>query len=396
MIQESLKMSWKNIISNKMRSLLTVLGVLIGVASVIALITIVQGLTDKMTSQFTDLGVNMVSVQIKGTPLDQGLTNLNVEELKNLDNVQGVSPTLTVAGSLSFGDQVKDQAVIEGHNEIYFKDKPDLVLRGRGLNILDMQSRSRVCLIDETLAREFFSGKEDPLNESLRINGMNFSIVGILAAGGDSSVLNAQSDTGDGKVIIPYDTAMNLAGMGTIRSINILIEDPEKTDATVASIEQYLDRLFHGEEDSYQLVNMEQMLDAMNSMTSSLTAALAGIASISLLVGGIGIMNMMLVSVKERTGEIGLRKALGADPGRIQLQFLMESVFLSLIGGIIGVAAGITLSWIASVFLDTGFRISAGAVALGVGFSTLVGIVFGWAPARNASRLNPIDALRSQ
>lgn len=395
MIKESIKMSWQNIAGNKMRSFLTILGVLIGVASVIALITIVQGITNDITSQFSDLGTNTVSVQIQGTPYKDGLTYQELEELENLDNIKGVSPTLTLSGSLSYQDQVDEEAVIEGYNENYFNNKPDLVLRGRGLNFLDMQSKSRVCLIDETVAKELFFGI-DPINQSMRISGNIFTVVGILSEDGDSSVMNAQGESNEGKVIIPYDTAMYLAGTGTIKSLDFILKDSASTDATIASIERYLDKIFRNEEDSYRLINMEQLLDTMNSMTTTLTAALAGIASISLLVGGIGIMNMMLVSVKERTSEIGLRKALGADPGRIQLQFLMESIFLSLIGGMIGVILGITLSAIASFFLGISFQISWSAVALGVCFSTLVGILFGWAPARNASLLNPIDALRSQ
>ncbi len=395
MIKESLKMSWQNIISNKMRSFLTVLGVLIGVASVIALITIVQGITSDMTSQFSELGANTISVRINGTPFKDGLSYFELDELAGLDNVKGVSPTLSLTGSLSSGNTVVDDAAIEGHNEIYFSNQSDLVLRGRSLNILDMESRSRVCLIDETLAKDLFHGT-DPLNKTVRISGNSFTVVGVLAENGDSSVMNAQSETDNGKAVIPYDTAMNLAGMGTIKAVDIILKDSADTDAAAASVEKFLDKLFRNEEDSYRLINMEQLLSTMNSMTNTLTAALAGIASISLLVGGIGIMNMMLVSVKERTGEIGLRKALGADPGRIQLQFLMESIFLSLIGGIIGVVFGITLSWIVSLLLDIGFHVSLEAVALGVCFSTLVGILFGWAPARNASLLNPIDALRSQ
>ena len=395
LIRESIKMSWQNIVSNKMRSFLTILGVLIGVASVIALITIVQGITDDITNQFSDLGTNTVSVQIIGTPYKDGLTYHELDELENLDNIKGVSPTLTLSGSLSHGDLVDEEAVIEGYNENYFNNKPNLVLRGRGLNILDMESKSRVCLIDEIIAKELFFGA-DPLNQTLRISGNAFTVVGILSEDGDSSVMSTQSESDEGKVIIPYDTAMHLAGTGTIRSMDIILEDSANTDATVASIEQYLDKLFRNEEDSYSLINMEQLLETLNSMTSILTGALAGIASISLLVGGIGIMNMMLVSVKERTSEIGLRKALGADPGRIQLQFLMESIFLSVIGGLIGVILGIIISFIASILLGIVFQISWSAVALGVSFSMLVGILFGWAPARNASLLNPIDALRSQ
>lgn len=395
MIKESIKMSWQNIVNNKMRSFLTILGVLIGVASVIALITIVQGITNEVTGQFSELGANTVTVQIYGTPYKEGLTSHDVAGLDALELVEGVSPTLTLTGTLSNGRELEDETVIEGHNEIYFNQNPGLILKGRGLNILDMTNKSKVCLIDETISQKMFFGR-NPLNQVIQINGNTFTVVGILSEDGDSSVLRANDDSGEGKVIIPYDTAMHLAGIGSIKSVDIFLADDNNTAAGAASVEQYLDKLFRYEEDSYRLINMEQLLETVNSMTGMLTASLVGIASISLLVGGIGIMNMMLVSVKERTSEIGLRKALGADPGRIQLQFLMEAVFLSLIGGLLGVVLGITLSAIVCPLLNIAFQVSFGAVALGVCFSTLVGILFGWAPARNASLLNPIDALRSQ
>ncbi len=394
MIKESLKMSWQNIVGNKMRSFLTILGVLIGVASVIALITIVQSITDEMTGQFSDLGADTVSVQIYGTPFKEGLTAHDVENLESLDNIKGISPTLSLTGSLSYDGEVTEDAVIEGHNNIYFNSNDELVARGRGLNILDMENRSRVCLIDEVLERELFSGV-NPLNQTVGINGRSFTVVGILAEDGDNSILRAGSDSDEGKIVIPYDTAMHLSGTGTIKALDIILDNSDEAESTANAISRNLDALFRDEEDSYKLINMDQLLDTMNSMTDMLTTALAGIASISLLVGGIGIMNMMLVSVKERTSEIGLRKALGADPARIQVQFLMESVFLSLIGGLIGIALGILLSAIAALFLGIGFQISFAAVALGVCFSTVVGILFGWVPARNASLLNPIDALRS-
>jgi ABC-type antimicrobial peptide transport system, permease component len=395
MIRESIKMSWQNITGSKMRSFLTILGVLIGVASVIALITIVQGITGEVTGQFSDLGANTVSVQIHGTPFKDGLTAQDVAGLEELSQVKGVSPTLSLSGTVASDGNTEDGAVIEGHNSIYFNQNPDLVERGRGLNLLDSQDRSKVCLIDDVLANKLFYGR-DPVNQTIQINGSTFTVVGILSEDGDSSVLKANNESDDGKAIIPYETAMLLSGTGSIKSMDIFFKDTADTGDGAAAVERYLDDLFRNEEDSYKLINMEQLLSTMNSMTNMLTAALVGIASISLLVGGIGIMNMMLVSVKERTGEIGLRKALGADPGRIQLQFLLESIFLSLIGGILGVLLGIALSALVCPLLNVGFQISLGAIALGVCFSMLVGILFGWFPARNASLLNPIDALRSQ
>ena len=187
-----------------------------------------------------------------------------------------------------------------------------------------------------------------------------------------------------------------MEGGRSIRSLEIYIENTDYTDQLVTEVEGILSLAFNGEEDSYSVFAMDSLLDTMNSMMGTFTYMLAGIASIALLVGGIGIMNMMLVSVSERTKEIGLRKAMGADPGRIQMQFLIEAIFLSLLGGLIGVVLGLLLSFIVAMLLETGFVFSASAVALGMGFSMAVGVVFGWAPARKASRLSPIDALRSE
>ncbi|MBR0597749.1 ABC transporter permease [Clostridiales bacterium BAD-6] len=392
MIRESIKMSWQNIISNKMRSFLTILGILIGVTAIIALITIVQGVTNEITSQFSDLGANSVSVQVSGTPLKAGLNDGDVKLLEEIDNVESVSPTLSVNGVVEREGTVKEDAAVQGRNHIYFENYPDTVIRGRNLTILDMDSRNKVCIIDEVISNELFFGT-DPLGKSLRINGLSFTVVGISGEDSNTSVLQPSADE-NGKIIIPYKTAMSMSGVGTIHSLEIRIADSDRTDETVASIEASLDKAFSNKEDSYHLTNMDQLLDTLDSTTDMLTTMLAGIASISLLVGGIGIMNMMLVSVKERTNEIGLRKALGAEPKRIQFQFLIESIFLSLFGGMIGVILGVTISWAAAALLNIGLSLSISAIALGVGFSGAIGIVFGWAPARNASKLNPIDALR--
>ena len=185
-------------------------------------------------------------------------------------------------------------------------------------------------------------------------------------------------------------------GVNKVNSLEVYIEDTDETDALVDRIEAYLDNTFNDADNAYSLINMESLVDMMDTMSDMMTKLLAGIASISLMVGGIGIMNMMLVSVTERTREIGLRKALGAEPKIIQLQFLIESVILSLIGGIIGILTGEILSYVALNAIGTAFTVNLSAIALGFGFSLAVGVIFGWAPARKASKLNPIDALRSE
>lgn len=245
------------------------------------------------------------------------------------------------------------------------------------------------------MAAALFSGV-DPIGQTLLVKGTRFTIVGVLAdADVDDVMSQIQAGDENGKLIMPYTTYMRLFGVKGVTSLEVYVADTDATNSVVDALEGELDRAFNYKDDSYRVINMESLLSVMDTMMGLMTNLLAGIASIALLVGGIGIMNMMLVSVTERTSEIGLRKALGARPRSIQAQFLMESVILSLLGGFIGVILGVLVSMLLASAMDIAFVLSPGAIALGVSFSLAVGVVFGWAPARKASNLNPIDALRS-
>ena len=252
-----------------------------------------------------------------------------------------------------------------------------------------------MCLIDSDLAAALFSGT-DPIGQTVLVQGTRFRIIGVLKDADVSDVMS-QMQAGDenGKLIMPYTAYMRLFGVKGVTSLEVYVDDTSRTDEVTDSLEAALEAAFNYREDSYTVINMESLLDVMDTMMGLMTNLLVGIASIALLVGGIGIMNMMLVSVTERTSEIGLRKALGARPRSIQIQFLMESIILSLLGGLIGVVLGLMVSMLLASLMDIAFVLSPGAIALGVGFSLAVGVVFGWAPARKASNLNPIDALRS-
>jgi len=396
MLKENIKMSWQNIIGNKMRSFLTILGIVIGVTAIISLITIVQGVIDETNKQFMGMGTGKITIQAFGTPLKQGLSDSDIKKLANLENVSGVSPNLSLTSSVAKDYNVVEDVTIDGKNEVYFKNTENVISRGREFNILDMENKNKVSIIDSKISENLFFGK-DPLGETITINGTTYTIVGILddeSSNDIMSMLNASSNA-NGKVIIPYTTAMGMAGVGSISSLEMIIGNTDYMDEVIDQAELVLNQAFNFKDDSFNIINLDSLLETLESMQGMMTAMLTGIAAISLLVGGIGIMNMMLVSVTERTTEIGLRKALGAEPGSIQMQFLIESIFLSLLGGLIGLILGMMISYIAADIIGIPFKLNTTAVILGVGFSGGIGIVFGWAPARKASLLNPIDALRS-
>ena len=242
------------------------------------------------------------------------------------------------------------------------------------------------------MVEAFFYGV-DPIGETLYIDGVPFLVVGLFS--GDDSASIADMMSGSADILIPYTTALKMNNESVVTSFTVYLADGIESETAADQIETEMDAMFSYEDDCFTITTMSGVEDTMESMLSMMSALLAGIASIALVVGGIGIMNMMLTTVTERTVEIGLKKALGALPWQIQAQFLIESFLLSMIGGVAGVLLGILLSLILCRAMGTDFVISVGAIVLGVGFSAAVGILFGWAPARKASRLNPIDALRS-
>lgn len=395
MLKESIRMSWQNIRGNKMRTFLTMLGIIIGVTAIIALITTVGSATGEITSQFSALGAGKVSVSISGTAIKHGLNESDLAHIAALDNVAGVDPNVSLRTYAAQDGQLVEDVTLEGRSSDYFSAQDDLIGRGRALKAIDMDRSSHVCIIDQTLASAAFPN-EDPLGQALILHGQQFTVVGVLSEDSGSDLMAAMSASSDGgKAIIPYPAAMRLGGSNTVRSLTLYLKDSSLSSETVDNVKQLLDSAFNYRDSAYSIINLDSLLDTMNSITGMMTTMLAGIASIALLVGGIGIMNMMLVSVSERTTEIGLRKALGARPGLIQMQFLMESVMLSLMGGFIGILVGNLVSWMIAMALDITFQLNAGAITLAFVFSASVGILFGWAPARKASRLNPIDALRS-
>ena len=391
MFIESVRMSVSNICHNRMRSFLTILGIMIGVTAVIALITTISAVSATISDSFTSMGAGTMTLSAPGSDLKAGLSADDLETLTALEHVEGVSPTVTLNVTAAQSNAYESSVSVGGRNAYYFAANDGLIARGRAITPLDVNQSSRVCLISSDLVETFFYGV-DPIGETLYLSGRSFTVIGILTDDGDSSISGMMSGASD--VLIPYTTALKMNGESLVTNLTIYIDSAESSSLVESELEPVLDALFSYEDDTYTITTMDAIEDTMSSMLSMMSMLLGGIASIALLVGGIGIMNMMLTSVTERTVEIGLKKAIGAEPGQIQLQFLIESFLLSMAGGMIGVLLGIALSAILCSAMGTAFSLSYSAIALGVGFSAAVGIIFGWSPARKASKLSPIDALR--
>ena len=392
MLRECVSMSLSNILSNRVRSFLTILGIMIGVTAVIALITTISGVSGSLSSSFTSMGAGTLTVSVTGSDLKEGMTTDDLNTLTGMEIIDGVTPSVSLSARVSRGGSYDTGVSVSGKNYYYFKTNEKSVLRGRLISTIDEDNTTFVCLIDEEMVETFFYGV-DPVGENLYIDGVPFLVAGLFSSEDSTSIADMMG--GSPSILIPYTTAMKMNNQNVVTSFTVYLADGVDFDTAADLIEAEMDAMFSFEEDCFTITTMSSIEDTMESMLSMMSALLAGIASIALVVGGIGIMNMMLTTVTERTAEIGLKKALGAIPWQIQAQFLIESFLLSMIGGIAGVLLGILLSLILCQVMGTEFVLSVGAIVLGVSFSAAVGIIFGWAPAGKASRLNPIDALRS-
>lgn len=399
MIRQSMKMALQNIVGNKMRSFLTMLGIVIGVASVIGLITIVQSATGSIMSEFESLGAGTISVTAQGTLTHHGLSEKDLEKLRNLDGVDAIAPSASLSTSAVYNNNVVKNIEVDGEDAVYFQHNQETLQSGRIFNTAEADGETNVAIVDTDFISNVLNGN-GALGTEFILNGYHYKIIGIKAKDTNVSSFFTGSST-KGTVIVPYKNALKMSSLKNVTSISVYYTEDNITSSQLQKeLKKALNDIFGTDEDNadqaYSVISMDSLMDTMSTIETMLSTMLGGIASIALVVGGIGIMNMMLVSVSERTKEIGLRKALGAEPARIQMQFLIESITLSLMGGFLGIILGIVIALVGTKLLSTTFQISYGAIALGAGFSAAVGIVFGWMPARRASRLNPIDALRSE
>ena len=400
MYKESFLMAWASLVANKMRSILTMLGIIIGVAAVIALVSIGNGVKQDVQNSISSLGSNLLMV-MPGAPRTPGvrqsagsMKSLKVsdyEAISKLDGVKAASPM--TSGSYVVIYQNKNwTTTVSGVNSNYMDVNNWSIKSGRFFSDKNVQNRERVAIVGQTVVKNLF-GDDNPVGAEIRVKNIPFRIIGVLNSKGSGSMGTDQDDI----VLIPYTTAMErVEGVDYLRMIYVVGEDENGIDRLQSDIENLL-RVRHSIKDSnlddFNIQNMNSVMETMEETTGTLTLFLGAVAAISLVVGGIGIMNIMLVSVTERTREIGIRKALGATYFVIVTQFLIEAVVISLMGGLIGIALGIGASKLIGVVSGMSTVISVPTIVLSFVFSMAIGLVFGIYPARKAAKLNPIDAL---
>ncbi len=393
-VLKSFSLAIKSILGSKARSMLTMLGIIIGVAAVIVIVGLGNGMENYMTDSFKSMGTNILAVSVTGRGSSRSVSVEDMFELadEHPELYATMSPTVSVGGSTKIGSETLSYTSITGVGEDYADMRGYKLSSGRYIEYVDNLKRTKVCVVGSYIEREFFP--TGAVGQTLNINGNTFRIVGVLDEQ-DSSEERSSDDT----LHLPFATASKLLGSGNISSYSFAMLDENNVAKAKAVITDKLTEVF-GSTSAFRVTSMSEILDTMSSMLNMVVVILAAIASISLVVGGIGIMNIMLVSVSERTREIGIRKALGAKRRHIMSQFVIEAGTTSAIGGILGILGGYGLSVLATqlivTILETDMAVSpsTGAVLMAFGISAGIGVLFGYLPARKAARLNPIDALR--
>jgi putative ABC transport system permease protein len=402
MLWEAVKLALSSIMRNKLRSVLTLLGIVIGVAAVIALVTLGSGASIKVRENLSKLGSNMLIVRPGQSTFGPGgatdsraFDERDVAALKaTLTGIRGVAPTAQKQAKVVYGALNYDTSVT-GTNTDWFTVQDWVIADGRAFTEGEIRAGTSVCVIGDTIRRELFTG-EDAIGARLRLGNFSCEVIGHMAAKGQSAFGSDQ----DSIVVLPLRTYQRrISGNTRISNISISVSEAAEIARVQRDAEDVLRerrRVAAGEEDDFTIRDMTQIANTMATTTTILTGLLGAVAAVSLLVGGIGIMNIMLVSVTERTREIGIRLAIGALERQVLSQFLVESIVLALFGGVIGIALGLGIAAVGSALMEVPFSADPLVVALAFVVSALIGVIFGYFPARRAARLDPIEALRRE
>jgi len=389
-ISQAFRLAWQCILGSKMRSFLTMLGMIIGVGSVITLLGLMQGVTNYLIDTFSEMGTNVISVSVKNTDTRV----VEVDEVyefteENNEIFSGVTPTVSGSYTVKNGSTSLDSVTVTGVGEDYLDLNSLTLAWGRFISYADIKNRYNACVIGTYIVEELFDGKVNT-GDTIKIDGQVYTIVGIQEEQADS-----EEGSTDDCIYIPYSNACRLASSTNISSYTFVTKDADYVTAGETLLDNFLYNIMKSE-DLYTVSSMTELLDTINSMTTLLSAVLGGIAGISLLVAGIGIMNIMLVSVVERTKEIGIRKSLGAKRRDIMWQFVIEATSISMLGGLIGVLIGCFATSTLGNMFGVDAAPTTNSIILAFGVSAAIGIGFGYMPANKAAKLNPIDALRSE
>ena len=400
MIYETFREAVKNIWSNKFRTVLTMLGIIIGVTAVIVIVGLGNGMTQSIKDSFSEMGTNVLSVQITG----RGSRTVTVQQLYDIvdshpEVFTGMSPTTTLDSTVKVDTTTYGYTSVKGVSETYLDMMGRTLAQGRGLTYVDITDNKKVCVVGDYIARAAYGG--NAIGQTIKIGSERFTIVGVLEANVSSTT--DQEGTDDDMIFVPYTTAQRISKTSA-SSYGVVLVSDELADEGKNLLVKGIESILHAE-DGYFITSLSEMLETMTSMINMVVAILTAIAAISLLVGGIGIMNIMLVSVTERTREIGIRKSLGAKQKDIRGQFVIEAGTTSAVGGVLGIVFGLLLAKAATIAVGAimsssmnGVTFSAvptlSDIAISFGVSVGIGILFGYLPANKAAKLNPIDALR--
>lgn len=389
---QSFKLALRSIWGNKMRSFLTMLGIIIGVAAVIILVSLVNGYMGSVVENFASMGVNRVNVNV----INLSSRTLDVDEMygfyeEHTDMFNGISPTVSISTTVKHGNDSLESTSVSGCSEQYLDIMGYELETGRNLAYSDIVSRQKVCVTGSYVAQSLYGSADKALGQTLKIGGYAFKIVGVVETQDED---NFDEGGTDDFVWMPYSVAVKMSRNANIGSYILTLIDTNNADEATTLLENFLYEIFL-DDDLYHVTAMSELLDSLNEQIAMMSGMLGGIAGISLLVAGVGVMNIMLVSVTERTREIGIRKSLGAKRGTIMQQFVIEAAVTSSIGGIIGIILGAIVTQVAGNLIGITATPTPVAVIISFSVSVGIGLIFGYMPANRAAKLNPIDALRS-